>query len=159
MLQRIKKLYGVIVYFLYELFIDFDYSGFNLSEEDKAEIEIFKEMLGICADWFREKKSLEASRNTSEFESMFPERIRALDEKMGEPSIDALVEIIQEICKLPEEITPESFNDGFFRAGFDTGVNASNDACQDEYDPEVEKEIKAIREYLFEAVTYYIAKK
>ncbi len=159
MLQKIKKLYGVIVYFLYELFIDFDYSGFNLSKEEKAEIEILKEMFGICADWFREKKSLEASSNTSDFESMFPERIRALDEKMGEPSIDALVEIIQVICKLPEKKTPESFNDVFFKVGFDSGVNASKDACQDEYEPEVEKEIEAIREYLSEAVTYYFTKK
>lgn len=159
MMQKIKSKYGVIVYFLYKLYSDIDYSAFNLSEEEIAEMDIYKEMFGICAEWFREKKSLEAAKDVSEFADRYAEQIHALDEKLEEPSADVMQEIILEICNFPEEITVDSLSDSFFTAGFDSGVTVSREEYQDETDPEVDEEIKAIREYLMEAVRCYVSRK
>lgn len=159
MMQKIKSKYGVIVYFLYKLYSDLDFSVFDLSEEEITEMEIYKEMLGICAEWFREKKSLEAAKDISEFANRYAEQIHALDEKIEEPSIDVMQEIILTICNLPEEITVESLGSSFLTAGFDSGVTVSREAYQDEADPEVEEEIKAVREYLMEALRCYISRK
>ena len=159
MMQKVKSKYGIIIYFFYKIFSDFDYSAVNLSEEETAEMLIFKDMFGICADWFREKKSLDAARDVSGFAEKYAEQIRILDEKIQEPSIEVLQEIILEICNFPGEITPESLNESFFQAGFDSGVTVSREECQDEADPEVENEIKAVREYLMEALRCYISRK
>lgn len=159
MIQKIKGKYGVIVYFLYKLFSDFDYTVFNLSEEEIAELDIYKEMFRICAEWFREKKSIEAAKDLSDFSIKYAEQIHALDEKIDEPSIDVMQEIIRGICNLPEEITVESLEDSFVTAGFDSGMTVSSEENQDEEDPEAEEEIKAIREYLMEALRCHISRK
>lgn len=126
--KDIMNSYGVIVYFVCDAIIKTPYEHLDLTDEEAKDYAVFLEMLQICSNWFRESKSISKASCIEDFYSKHEEEILALDKRLGKSSLDGLAEIIDVICKSPEEaiasFEPEEFAEQA-HLGFKAGQEAA----------------------------------
>ena len=155
--QQIMKNYGVIVYYFYTMLEDIKPSDLGVSDDEIEDYELYKTMLGICADWFREAKTIEAALDTATFAEHFKDRIAAFDRIIDDSSFDVLVDIIKSICEIPNDALENGFSAEPFKGSYRMGFELANE--ETDLSEEDDKEISAIEEYLLSAISIYAENK
>ena len=152
--QRLLKYYGTAVYYMYTLIKDIPLKDFDIPEDEIEDYSLEMEMLGICAQWFKKTKTIEAAADLDAFAIEFADEIRAFDNKVEDSTYDVMAEIIKEICQWPSQISKESVSDIGIMSGFEIGENW----IQKESDnsSNLSEEEKAFVNYLFSAISSYI---
>ena len=153
--QRLLRYYGISVYYIYTLFKDLSPNDLGISEEDVEDFNLFIEMLGIIANWFRHAKSIEAAADLNAFASEFTSEIKAFDDKVEDSSYDAMCEIIKDICEWPSQLTSDSSLEEHIMFGIETAQDWAREDVEesDEITDEASKFVK----YLLSAVRVYIS--
>ncbi len=152
--QRLLRYYGTAVYYIYTIIKDIPPKDLGISEDDSEDYALFLEMFDICANWFRYAKSIDAALDMEMFASKFASEIKAFDEKVEESTYDAMAEIIQDVCKLPSQISLDFASEQKFKYGFEAGMDWAKEDLNDPSD--LSEEGKAFEAYLFSAIKEYI---
>lgn len=151
--QRLQANYGTLVFGLYQLWnqvVDPKTLGFSNDQLETYFLSI--KAFGICADWFRDTKTLDAAQDFNRFLKTYCERIHCFDQEIGESSYDILITLITEICNIPNSITKEKIQS--LKSQLDSKIdykekNQKAGSKDNEY-------LKQFSEYLYKALCTYI---
>lgn len=152
-LLRMQANYGTLVFCIYQLInkeIDPSALGFNTNELDTYTLSM--KALGICADWFRDSKTLDASQDFNRFSKAYHERIHQFDQEIGESSYDVLTTLITETCNIPNLITIENLKK--WKTQNDSRINN-----QQNLDSQKAGHLKCLSDYIYCALYFYINSK
>lgn len=156
--DKILELYGVGVYLLFISMKDLDPVSLGLDKDEIEEYKAFMEGMSIIANWFRETKSLEEAKKTDVFRVKYQDSILALDKKLGESTVDDLVEVIEVICSIPAE-TMKEFKEEYLDTGLDLyykGIDVGVKESGGEISEEEKQELKNFGVFVKDAIKHYI---
>lgn len=151
--QRMKTNYGILVWGLFKLVdkeIDPSTLGFNndMLETYTLTMKAFE----ICADWFRDAKTIDEAKNFDMFLKSYQNRIHLFDQEIGESSYDTLSALITEVCNIPSYITCESIKK--WKTQYDNRIN-KHQTSEITHKEDIES-LKQFTDYLCQALCTYI---
>ena len=152
-IQRIKGFFGIAVFLVFQFSKKVDSSLLGLNEEEAEEYTLAMQVFEICANWFRDARTAENALDFDKFAESYGDRIKAIDQEIGESTFDDMTDVIKEICELPLQITTETMEK--LKSQFDKGIDAaaiSHEASKEEID-----EAKADMDFIFQAINHYVS--
>ena len=108
----------------------------------------------MIAEWFKYAKTQEAALDTKKFSEIFAERIKEIDQELGDSSIDIMTDTIKEICKFPSEFTASKIE----KLESPLDLVLSNAMLSQNLSEEEAEKMKDFFHYVLDAFKYYVSK-